>query len=265
MIVEATHTLRVPSGETLYEIWKKTRGQEEKADHPLSDSELVNTRIGSGSDHTVFLNHLGRPTIGLEFDGKYGVYHSMYDDHFWVEHFGDPGYQYHLIITRLWGVLALRLANADVLPFDFAGYAAHIRKFVDDLDKTSHVQAQFDLAPLYRAITDFEKAGMELNFATSRLLSEGKLSPDHIRQLNRRIMQVEANWLNPEGIPGRPWFQHLLYAARYTYAHLELPGLTEAAEKGDWPLAKEQAELLQAALQRNTQLLREARAGLDAK
>jgi N-acetylated-alpha-linked acidic dipeptidase len=264
MIVEATRTLRVPSGETLYETWRKTRREEEKADHPLTDSELVNTRIGSGSDHTVFLNHLGRPTIGLEFDGKYGVYHSMYDDHFWVERFGDPGFQYHLIITRLWGVLALRLANADVLPFDFAGYAVHIRKFVDDLDKASHVQPQFDLAPLYAAIADFEKAGIELNSAVAGALSAGRLPADRARRLNRELMRVESNWLNPEGIPGRPWFQHLLYAARYTYAHLELPGLTEACEKGDWQVARQQAAILEAAIERNSQLLREARSALDA-
>ncbi|MGZ4868305.1 MAG: M28 family peptidase, partial [Candidatus Angelobacter sp.] len=91
MIVEASHSLKAPTGEPLYDVWRKTRAQEEKTKAPIVDSRLVNTRIGSGSDHTVFLNHLGRPTVGLEFDGQYGVYHSMYDDHFWMEHFGDPG------------------------------------------------------------------------------------------------------------------------------------------------------------------------------
>jgi N-acetylated-alpha-linked acidic dipeptidase len=262
MIVEATHTLRIPSGETLYEKWKQTRQQEEKSEKPLTDAELVNTRIGSGSDHTVFLNHLGRPTVGLEFDGQYGVYHSMYDDHYWVEHFGDPGFEYHLIITRLWGMLALRLANADVLPFDFASYASHVRRFVDDLDKNSKVQPNVDLAPLVASIGEFEKAGSELNTAVSAQLTAGTLSAEQASKLNARLMQVESNWLTPEGIPGRPWFKHLLYAARYTYAHLELPGLTEAAEKGDWKQAKEQAAILEAAIKRNTQLLRDARAEL---
>lgn len=260
MIVQATHSLRVPSGEPLYEIWKNTRRQEEKAEKPLPDDELVNTRIGSGSDHTVFLNHLGRPTVGLEFDGKYGVYHSMYDDHFWVEHFGDPGFQYHLIITRLWGMLALRLANADVLPMDFASYAAGVRNFLGDLDKKSNVRPNLDLGSLYAKIDDFEKAGRELNAAVIAALDSGKLTADRTRKLNQAIMQVEANWLTPEGIPGRPWFKHLLYAARYTYAHLELPGMTEAAEKGDWKLAKEQRALLESALEKNAALLRAARA-----
>lgn len=74
-------------------------------------------------------------------------------------------------------------------------------------------------------------------------------------------MQVETNWLNPDGIPGRPWFKHTLYAARYTYAHLELPGLTEAIERGDWKAASEQGKILEAALARNSALLSSARAG----
>jgi N-acetylated-alpha-linked acidic dipeptidase len=264
MIVEATRTVNVPSGEPLYDVWRKTRQQEEKSDRPLHDDELVNTRIGSGSDHTVFLNHLGRPTVGLEFDGQYGVYHSMYDDHYWVEHFGDPGFHYHLIITRLWGTLALRLAGADVLPLDFASYAANIRKFVGDLDKNSKVSPHVDLAPLHTQIDQFEKAGKELNASVAAALASGGLTPQAARKLNQELMQVESNWLAPEGIPGRKWFKHLLYAARYTYAHLELPGLTEAAENGDWTTVQKQAALLQAALQKNTELLRVAQHELAA-
>ncbi|MGZ7077649.1 MAG: transferrin receptor-like dimerization domain-containing protein, partial [Candidatus Angelobacter sp.] len=219
--------------------------------------------IGSGSDHTVFLNHLGRPTVGLEFDGQYGVYHSMYDDHFWMEHFGDPGFKYHIVISDLWGLLALRLANADVLPFDFAAYAANIREFVHDLDHKSKVRPNVDLAPLFNKIGELEKAGQELNASVSKALAAGALNAEVAEKLSQQLMQVESNWLTPEGIPGRPWFQHLLYAARYTYAHLELPGLTEAAEKSDWKAAKQQVGLLEAAVEKNTQLLRQAKADLE--
>jgi N-acetylated-alpha-linked acidic dipeptidase len=78
--------------------------------------------------------------------------------------------------------------------------------------------------------------------------------------VNQQLMQVERNWCNPAGIPGRPWFKHSLYAARYTYAHLELPGLTEAAEAGDWKVAAEQAKILQNELVKNTELLKQTRA-----
>jgi N-acetylated-alpha-linked acidic dipeptidase len=262
MIVEASHSLSVPSGETLYDVWRRTRAQEEKTKPPLADSRLVNTRIGSGSDHTVFLNHLGRPTVGLEFDGQYGVYHSMYDDHFWMEHFGDPGFKYHIVISNLWGLLALRLANADVLPFDFAAYAANLRGFVNDLDKKSKAGKKVDLAPLLEKIAEFENNGRQLNAQVTQALAKATLQPEDAQKLSQKLMQVEGNWLTHEGIPGRPWFQHLLYAARYTYAHLELPGLTEAAEKDDWKLAQEQVKLLEAAVEQNTRLLRDALDGL---
>jgi N-acetylated-alpha-linked acidic dipeptidase len=263
MIVEASRGLKIPTGEPLYDVWRKTRAQEEKTKAPIADNRLVNTRIGSGSDHTVFLNHLGRPTVGLEFDGQYGVYHSMYDDHFWMEHFGDPGFKYHIVISDLWGLLALRLANADVLPFDFAAYAANIRDFVKELDHKTKVQKNVDLRPLLGKIGELEKAGQELNATVMIALAANTLNAQAAEKISRQLMQVESNWLMPEGIPGRPWFQHLLYAARYTYAHLELPGLTEAAEKSDWKTAQEQVALLEAAVQKNTRLLREAKADID--
>ena len=81
--------------------------------------DLVNNRLGSGSDYTVFLNFLGVPIADLSFTGPYGVYHSVYDNHAWVAKFGDPGFRYHAAMARLWGVLALRLANADVVPLDY--------------------------------------------------------------------------------------------------------------------------------------------------
>jgi len=77
-------------------------------------------------------------------------------------------------------------------------------------------------------------------------------------------MQVERNWCNPAGIPGRPWWKHSLYGARYTYAHLELPGLTEAAEAGDWNRAAEQAKILEDELTKNSALLRKIRRQLDS-
>src|SRR5208282_2604623 len=139
MLEETTHTLQDPSGKSLYEAWRETvaRDKQKPGSGPFESgavgSTLADTRIGSGSDNTVFLNFVGMPVIGLGFEGDYGVYHSAYDDFFWMNHFGDPGYRYHTLMSQLWGVTALRLANADLLPFDFAGYAGNIRQFVDEL------------------------------------------------------------------------------------------------------------------------------------
>ena len=103
---------------------------------------------------------------------------------------------------------------------------------------------------------------MRLNESLNRQLASGKVDRKLAFTLNHGMMQVERNWLNPDGIPGRPWFKHILYGARFTYAHLELPGLTEAVENQDWPVAKQQAEILQRALANNTKLLNELNSAL---
>ncbi|MFZ0278879.1 MAG: M28 family metallopeptidase [Candidatus Sulfotelmatobacter sp.] len=310
MLVETTHTLRDPSGKTLYEAWKASSTRERSeakqsgavTDLNVTDSNLADTRIGSGSDHTVFLNFVGMPVLGLQFDGPYGVYHSAYDDFFWMNHFGDPGYRYHTLMSQLWGVLALRLANADLLPFDFASYASNIRQFVNELAKNNPVilsgvadsrsetaaeskdpvppcatcnsgrnsdsnflSGVLDLKPILDAIDNFEAAGKRLDESASRALASGTIDSKLADTINRGAMQVERNWLNPDGIPGRPWFKHILYGARFTYAHLELPGLTEAVEKQDWATAKQQAEILRQALVNNTKLVNELNATLNGR
>jgi len=227
------------------------------------------------------------PVLGLQFDGPYGVYHSAYDDFYWMNHFGDPGYRYHTLMTQLWGVLALRLANADLLPFDFASYADNIRQFVNELAKNNPVilsgvadsrsetatqskdpfptgdATHLDLSGVRTAIDDFEAAGKRLDDSANRALASGAVDSKLAATINHGTMQVERNWLNPDGIPGRPWFKHILYGARFTYAHLELPGLTEAVEKQDWATAKQQAEILRQTLVNNTKLLNDLNASLQ--
>src|SRR5271165_7039129 len=269
MLLETTHTLHDPSGKTLYEAWKESSTRERieaQQSEVVNDSNLADTRIGSGSDHTVFLNFVGMPVLGLGFEGPYGVYHSAYDDFFWMNHFGDPGYRYHTLMTQLWGVLALRLANADLLPFDFASYAANIREFVNEMAKgmaTRNDSSQLDLKPILDAIDDFEAAGKRLDDSASRALASGAIDSKLAATINQGAMQVERNWLNSDGIPGRPWFKHILYGARFTYAHLELPGLTEAVEKQDWATAKQQAEILRQALITNTKLVNDLNSTLQ--
>ena len=261
LLVEVSRSLPAPSGKSLYEEWRQSRERELHKTN-VADSDLADTRIGSGSDHTVFLNFLGIPTMGLTFVGPYGVYHSLYDDYFWMNHFGDPGYRYHALMSELWGALATRLANAEILPYDFEFYATNIRAFLRDLDRASHLSKHLDIAPLEKQIREFEAAAKELNATLVQQQASGRLDSARVANLNHQLMQVERNWLDPDGIPGRPWFKHTLYAARYTYAHLELPGLTEAAEESNWKLAGEQAQILEQALAKNAALLHQARADL---
>jgi len=264
MLVEASKDLRAPSGKSLYEAWRATSMRDSKASSSPFDSALVETRIGSGSDHTVFLNHLGRPVINLGFTGDYGVYHSMYDDYYWMSHIGDPTFEYHVALTRIWGLVALRLANSDILPFDFGFNAAALEQFLRELEQKNRGEPRrLSVKRLHARISEFERAGSLLRDAAARDLLSGSASAEKIQRLNQQLLQVESNWLDPAGIPGRPWFQHLLYSSRYTYAHLEFPGLTEAVEKQDWKLAGQQAALLEKALKRNTELLRSARSSWE--
>ena len=264
MLVDTSRALTAPSGKTLYDEWKVSRQAELKEKQPVPDLELANTRIGSGSDHTVFLNFLGVPTVGLTFVGPYGVYHSLYDDFYWMNHFADPGYRYHSLMTQLWGTVALRLANAELLPFDFESYGQHIRQFLIELDESSHVASHIDLGSLQKHATEFQQSGQDLKQSESRAVASGRLNGGVTSNINQELMRVEHNWCTPEGIPGRPWFKHSLYAARYTYAHLELPGLTEAAEAGDWKRAGDQAKILEDELVKNTMLLKHVRQELDS-
>jgi N-acetylated-alpha-linked acidic dipeptidase len=178
----------------------------------------------------------------------------MYDGFAWMNRIGDPGYRYHVLLSRIWGTLALRLADADLLPFDFEAYARHLRVFVDELEQATE-KGRLDLSRVRVGVDAFEAAGRRLNEATRRALSSGTPPPDLARRVNRDIREVERNWLDPDGLPGRPWFKHTLYAARYTYAHLELPGVTEAAEEKDWERSARQATVLERALARNSALL----------
>ena len=257
LVVEASRSLSDPSGSSLYEAWRAARAKDAeivKSGGAVTDFNLVDTRIGSGSDYAALLDHAGVPVIDVSYSGPYGVYHSAYDDFYWMEHIGDPGFRHHESMARILGVLALRLANADVLPYDFGSYGAHIRSYLDSLAATG-AAGKLDLAPLRAAIDGFERGGRQLGTSVQRVLAVGRLDPVLTDQVNRGLMSLERNWLDPDGIPGRPWYKHVLYACRQTYAHLELPGLTEAIEGGDTALARKQAQILEAALRTNTKLI----------
>jgi N-acetylated-alpha-linked acidic dipeptidase len=203
--------------------------------------ELVNNRLGSGSDYTVFLNFLGVPIADLSFDGPYGVYHSVYDNHHWVSRIGDPGFRYHAAMVRIWGLLALRLANAEVLPLDYAAYAGRILEFIKGIDG----RYAAELAPARAAADRFAAAAAAV--AREMEQASGTASAGG---LNRRLMAVERAFLDPEGIPGRPWYRHQIYAPKFTYAPELLPAVAEAVARGDAAHISFQARRLALAIDR---------------
>jgi N-acetylated-alpha-linked acidic dipeptidase len=232
-VVEVARDVADPSGMSVLDAWA---AKEWSGDSRPDSLGLVENKLGSGSDYTVFLNFLGLPIVDLSFGGPYGVYHSTYDNYYWMTHFGDPGFRYMTTMVDVWGRMALRLANAAVVPIDYRQTAVRLGQFVDQLTALPGVAAQLDLRALRRAIGRFATAAA----ATAEVAAEAASSADPARlsSLNRRLMAAERQWLLPDGIPGRPWFKHSLYAPKFTYAAMELPGVREAIDEGDWNRAR---------------------------
>jgi N-acetylated-alpha-linked acidic dipeptidase len=243
-IVEVARDVIDPnSRRSIYETWEKK--QESSAADADSNTSMVENELGSGSDYTVFLNFLGVPIASFTFDGPYGVYHSQYDDLYWMEHFGDPGYRYMTAMVEVWGRLGLRLANADVIPYDFRPYASTVGNFVDALREIPELEKELELTALTSAVDEWRRAAENLHRMTEQALTrESGFEAESFADLNTALLAVEREFLLADGIPDRPWFKHALYAPRYTYAAMSLPGVREAAEAGDWGLARIQLETL---------------------
>lgn len=231
-----------PSGGSIYDAWllnSETKGPEPE----------VSTRLGSGSDYTVFLNFLGVPIADLTFDGPYGVYHSIYDSFTWVDRVGDPGYLYHAAMARYWAVAALRLAECDFVPLDYAAYAREVRAYVNETQRAAQqAKFQIDLNSLVKATDRWEKAGRTVLERANRALQAGDLI--RVKRLHESLLKIERALLDPAGLTDRPWFKHLIYAPRPTYKPLVLPGLTEAVEAADRQRAIAETERLSRALNR---------------
>lgn len=258
MIVEASKDVPSPDGSTsLYEAWRVSRRAELPPETELTDENMIDTGLDASSDHTAFVLHLARPVLGLTYGGAYGVYHSIYDDRFYMERFGDPGFKYSATISRFWGVLGLRLANADILPFDYAAYADIITQGLAKLEESRGVSEHLDLAMLKRDIARFKDAATHAA-AIGEQLAQQPDGPNKAA-FNKRLMAVESGWLSDQAMPDRPWNRHLIYGMKMNFLPLMLPGLTEAIERSDWAAANVQVQLLRNAIARNLAQLRPER------
>jgi N-acetylated-alpha-linked acidic dipeptidase len=183
-----------------------------------------------------------------------------------MTHFGDPGFRYMTAMVEVWGRLALRLANAEIYPFDYSGYATTVKAFLDSLTDIPDVEQKLDLTSASNAAEAWRQEAARLQLLVSQTLDKNPPpSPDRFSELNQILLRVERQFLHPEGIPGRPWFKHLLYAPRYTYAAMSLPGVREAAEAQDWELASQQLELLIERFERVAELMRQAQTLVPAE
>ncbi len=226
-------------GKSLAEAWRAnpSPGEEGDAPSPAASTgpgeDLPVSILGSGSDYTVFFNHLGIASVDLVFDGPYGVYHSVYETYRWMATQGDPGFVYHAAMAQYAGMLALRFANADTLPFDAAAYGREIARYAGQLQPlpgaTTLAAPLRELAARAGAWSD--AAGAAQKSIASRV-ARGESGHLALREANVWLLSLERSLIDPPGIPGRPWFRHLIYAPLPSYRAETLPAIREAIVEG---------------------------------
>jgi N-acetylated-alpha-linked acidic dipeptidase len=225
--------------------------------------------LGSGSDYTVFIDHLGIPVVDFSFSGNYGVYHSVYDNFRWMDLYGDPGFLYHAAAAKFWGLMAMRLANADVLPIRYSTYARDIQVDLDNLRRDAIRRARTPPAPggkpaatpdvgeILAALREFDAAGGSADRAADAAMAKGDAAA--LRRVNDLLMQTERAFLDAKGLPNRPWFRHLLIGPGLTtgYAPWPFPALQEAVENRDASMAATEAKRIAAAIAAAARQLRD--------
>jgi len=214
--------------------------------------------LGSGSDFTAFLDHLGVPCFDLNTGGPYGVYHSIYDSYAWMTRFGDPTFDSHAVIARLAGTLVLRLANSDVPPIDLGDAGTKVREYVES---AAQLRPGLELEDLKRQATTLEVEGTSLAGEIDAALAASALAAPAANDLSRLLTAAERGFVDERGLVGRPWFRHLVFAPGVNagYAAETLPGLRDAIASGDAAAVAREKARLGEAIERVTATVREAR------
>ncbi|HEV8211507.1 MAG TPA: transferrin receptor-like dimerization domain-containing protein [Vicinamibacterales bacterium] len=266
------------STKTLYDGWlERVREQSKAPDGQMWKAPPVGA-LGSGSDYTAFLDHVGIASLdfGLNGRGGDGSYHSTYDNPTWFKKYIDPQFTFSVLAAQVTGVALLRLADADVLPFDYETYGRQIFEYIGEIEqqaaKASADGAKtVDFAGLRSAAEAFAKAGAAVRERGEALLSgtnsEGVRPPsdsrrgsdrsDPFAEINHRLIMAERDLIEPAGLPDRPWYRHVIYApGLYTgYGVKTIPGVREAVDAGNYARAAEQAAIVIRALNRAAKTL----------
>ncbi len=239
-----------PVAGSVYLQWhiKSLSGEHHSSNAPAENNDQVQLGdLGSGSDFTPFLQHAGVPSTEVTSSGPYGVYHSAFDDMAWYTENADPDFVYLQEIARVFGLEAMRMADADVLPFDYVAYAREISAYIDAAKRKASDDGlgSLDFAPAQAAASRFAAAAQRVHALQSA--PSGNLAP-----LNLALRQAETAFLSDSGLPGRPWYRHTIYAPGMLtgYAAVVIPGVNEAIDARDPALAAQQLTVLTQALDR---------------
>ena len=260
--------------------------------------------LGSGSDYTPFLQHLGVASLNIGFDGEnqYGQYHSIYDSWDHYRRFGDPGFVYGAALAKVGGRLTTRLAEADLLPFDLQRLADTVGRYADEVQKLTATMRDdtaeenrriregvyaaawdpkekwvvpapkepvpyLNFAPLANAVEQLKQAAGRHATAVAARRAKGPMEPAAAAPYDQALMAIEHSLTRSEGLPGRPWFVHQVYApGKYTgYGVKTLPAVREAIEQRQWAEAEQQIGVLAEVLRGAAAAVDRATAALESK
>jgi N-acetylated-alpha-linked acidic dipeptidase len=276
-------------------VWKRARLEDvaratgDKRGEIRSRADVRIGALGSGSDYTVFIDHLGVASLNIGYGGEDeggGVYHSIYDDFYYYTHFMDTDFAYGRALAETGGTMMLRLADAAVLPFQFTGFADTIHTYITELKKLATdqraeikerntevedgtfaalmdpkkkmVPPSKEPAPPYVNFAPLDNAADDLSRAAEgyekALLAAGDRAPVSV---NARLIRSERLLISAEGLPNRPWYDHLIYAPGYYtgYGVKTIPGVREAIEQKRPGEVEQQMVRVAQALQNEADLL----------
>jgi N-acetylated-alpha-linked acidic dipeptidase len=289
-------------------VWR--RSQQREIEGAKSEDERAEARqrsdlriqaLGSGSDYTAFLDHIGIASLNLGYggEGDSGIYHSAYDDFYWYTHFSDTDFVYGRALAQTAGTTALRLADANLLPFEFTNladtihmYQKQLKKLADDsraeiVERDKELEDGFftatndprrpmvppphvdvppflNFAPLDNAADALTQSAARYQAALRKAWPAG-ISPAMLKDLNQKLMQSERRLATPEGLLRRSWYKHMLYAPGvYSgYGVKTLPGIREAIEERRWAEADSEIVRVANVLNAETALINSAAAELE--
>jgi N-acetylated-alpha-linked acidic dipeptidase len=297
--------------ETKMTVWQRAQLTKIAATKSADDKKELRQRpdlridaLGSGTDFTGFIDHIGVATLNLAYEGEdeQGIYHSIYDDFYWYTHFSDTDFVYGRALAQTVGTSVMRLADAEVLPFDFVNFADTVQMYTKELqkllaDKQEEIRernqeieegmfkATFDprrptvapvkeevpphlnFAPMQNAVESLTRSAKHYQEAVKQSQSSfaDEATAAKLSALNHELIETERRLTNADGLPRRPWYKHLLYAPGvYTgYGVKTVPGVREAIEQKRYAEADQEIVRVSKALQDESQLIDQAATRLE--
>lgn len=248
-----------PNGKgSVYAEWRRASAVADSAEPAMGDP-------GGGSDFAGFYNHLGIPIAEWGFGGGGGIYHSQYDDFAWMTKFGDKDFAYHAAAAKIAAGMLLRLANADILPYDYVEFAHTMQRYLPAIDHAMAAKKWGgSTSALQAAIAGMEREAVAYSAARDQVLAAGEPARERREAVNAALLRVERALARPEGLRTRPWYRNLIYVADVDngYANMVFPSVNEAIRAGDEKLTGSEIADLARHFEAATKAIADARTAL---